>query len=82
MNFSQLPLEDSMLQTLDSLGYKNATPIQAQTLPLILENKDVLAEAKTGSGKTAAFGIGLLSKLDVKKFRVQSLVMCPTRELA
>ena len=82
MNFSQLPLEDSMLQTLDSLGYKSATPIQAQTLPLILEGKDVLAEAKTGSGKTAAFGIGLLSKLDVKRFRVQSLVMCPTRELA
>jgi len=82
MNFSQLPLEESMLQTLDALGYKSATPIQAQTLPLILENRDVLAEAKTGSGKTAAFGIGLLSKLDVKKFRVQSLVMCPTRELA
>jgi len=82
MNFSQLPLEDSMLQTLDSLGYKSATPIQAQTLPLILDGKDVLAEAKTGSGKTAAFGIGLLSKLDVKRFRVQSLVMCPTRELA
>jgi ATP-independent RNA helicase DbpA len=82
MNFSQLPLEDSMLQTLDSLGYKSATPIQAQTLPFILDGKDVLAEAKTGSGKTAAFGIGLLSKLDVKKFRVQSLVMCPTRELA
>ena len=82
MNFSQLPLEASMLTTLDSLGYKSATPIQAQTLPLILDNKDVLAEAKTGSGKTAAFGIGLLSKLDVKRFRVQSLVMCPTRELA
>jgi len=82
MNFSQLPLEDSMLATLDSLGYKNATPIQEQALPLILAGKDVIAEAKTGSGKTAAFGIGLLSKLDVKRFRVQSLVMCPTRELA
>ena len=82
MNFSELPLEASMLQTLDSLGYTSATPIQAQTLPLILENKDIIAEAKTGSGKTAAFGIGLLSKLDVKKFRVQSLVLCPTRELA
>ena len=82
MNFSELPLETSMLQTLDSLGYTSATPIQAQTLPLILDNKDIIAEAKTGSGKTAAFGIGLLSKLDVKKFRVQSLVLCPTRELA
>ena len=82
MNFSELPLEASMLQTLDSLGYTSATPIQAQTLPLILDNKDIIAEAKTGSGKTAAFGIGLLSKLDVKRFRVQSLVLCPTRELA
>ncbi|MEA2072847.1 MAG: ATP-dependent RNA helicase DbpA [Campylobacterota bacterium] len=82
MNFSQLPLESSMLTTLDSLGYKNATAIQEETLPFILDGKDIIAEAKTGSGKTAAFGIGLLSKLDVKKFRVQSLVLCPTRELA
>jgi len=82
MNFSQLPLEPKILQTLDSLGYAKATPIQSETLPLILDNKDIIAEAKTGSGKTAAFGIGLLSKLDVKKFRVQSLVLCPTRELA
>ena len=82
MNFSQLPLLPEMVQTLDSLGYKETTPIQAEALPHILENRDVIAQAKTGSGKTAAFGIGLLSKLDVKKFRVQSLVLCPTRELA
>ncbi|SFV66512.1 ATP-dependent 23S rRNA helicase DbpA [hydrothermal vent metagenome] len=82
MNFSSLSLSPQMLTTLDSLGYKNATAIQEQTLPLILAGKDVIAEAKTGSGKTAAFGIGLLEKLDVKRFRVQSLIMCPTRELA
>ena len=82
MNFSSLPLSKEMLITLDTLGYKNATAIQEKTLPLIVDGKDVIAEAKTGSGKTAAFGIGLLEKLDVKKFRVQSLVMCPTRELA
>ncbi len=82
MNFSSLSLSPEMLTTLDSLGYKNATAIQEQTLPLILAGKDVIAEAKTGSGKTAAFGIGLLEKLDVKRFRVQSLIMCPTRELA
>jgi ATP-independent RNA helicase DbpA len=82
MKFSSLPLDADMLKTLDSLGYENATPIQTQALPFILDGKDVIAEAKTGSGKTAAFGIGLLSKLDVKKFRVQSLVLCPTRELA
>ncbi len=82
MNFSSLPLSKEMLTTLDTLGYKDATAIQEQTLPLILDGKDVIAEAKTGSGKTAAFGIGLLEKLDVKRFRVQSLVLCPTRELA
>jgi ATP-independent RNA helicase DbpA len=82
MKFSSLPLDADMLKTLDSLGYENATPIQTQALPFILDGKDVIAEAKTGSGKTAAFGIGLLSRLDVKKFRVQSLVLCPTRELA
>ena len=82
MTFKDLTLSPEMLTTLDSLGYKEATAIQEQTLPLILEGKDVIAEAKTGSGKTAAFGIGLLEKLDVKRFRVQALLLCPTRELA
>ncbi len=58
------------------------TPVQAESLPHILQNRDIIAQAKTGSGKTAAFGIGLIHKLDVKKFRVQALVLCPTRELA
>jgi ATP-independent RNA helicase DbpA len=82
MNFSKLPLSQDMIKNLDTLGYKAMTPIQSEALPLILEGRDLIAQAKTGSGKTAAFGIGLLSKLDVKKFRVQSLVLCPTRELA
>lgn len=82
MNFSQLPLTQDMLNILDTLGYKRMTPIQKAALPHILKGEDVIAEAKTGSGKTAAFGIGLLHNLDVKKFRVQSLVLCPTRELA
>ena len=58
------------------------TPIQAQGLPAVLEGKDLLAQAKTGSGKTAAFAIGLLHSLDVKKYETQALVLCPTRELA
>ena len=58
------------------------TPIQTQSLPPILAGKDVIAQGKTGSGKTAAFGLGLLQKLEIKDFRVQSLVLCPTRELA
>lgn len=82
MNFSKLPLSQDMLQTLDSLGYSSMTPIQAQALPFILDGKDIIAQAKTGSGKTTTFGIGVLSRLDVKKFRVQSLILCPTRELA
>ena len=81
-NFSNLPLSSDMIDNLNKMGYENMTPVQAETLPIILEGDDVIAQAKTGSGKTAAFGIGLLSKLQVKKFRVQTLVLCPTRELA
>lgn len=58
------------------------TDIQAQSLPLILSGKDVIGQGKTGSGKTAAFSLGLLHNLNVKRFRVQSVVVCPTRELA
>jgi len=81
-SFSSLNLSQEMLTNLDKIGYKEMTAIQAEALPLILEGSDIIAQAKTGSGKTAAFGIGLLSKLQVKKFRVQTLVLCPTRELA
>ncbi|MFA5455372.1 MAG: ATP-dependent RNA helicase DbpA [Sulfurimonas sp.] len=81
-DFSNLPLTKEMLHNLNEIGYKEMTPIQAESLPSILEGRDVIAQAKTGSGKTAAFGIGLLHKLQVKKFRVQSLILCPTRELA
>lgn len=80
--FAHLPLKHSMLQNLASLDYNEMTPIQAESLPLILAGSDVIAQAKTGSGKTAAFGIGLLSKLVVSRFCVQGLVLCPTRELA
>jgi len=71
-----------MLRNLDSLGYVTMTPIQAQSLPAILAGQDVIAQGKTGSGKTAAFGLGLLSGLDTSSFEPQSLVLCPTRELA
>jgi len=81
-DFSNLPLSKEMLHNLNEIGYEEMTPIQAESLPFILDGRDVIAQAKTGSGKTAAFGIGLLHKLQVKKFRVQSLILCPTRELA
>ena len=80
--FSALHLKSPLLKNLVSLGYAEMTPIQAHSLPLILAGKDVIAKAKTGSGKTAAFGIGLLSGIDVASSRVQALVLCPTRELA
>jgi len=81
-DFSSLSLSKEMLFNLKKMGYKSMTPIQSKTLPYILNKTDVIAQAKTGSGKTAAFGIGLLQNLDVKRFRIQSLVLCPTRELA
>src|SRR5690606_25252121 len=81
-SFSSLPLSESMLTNLDSLDYKAMTQIQAESLPVILRGDDIIAQAKTGSGKTAAFGIALLEKLNVRFFGVQALVLCPTRELA
>jgi ATP-independent RNA helicase DbpA len=80
--FSTLHLKTPLLKNLASLGYLEMTPVQAHALPPILAGKDVIAKAKTGSGKTAAFGIGLLTQLEASSFRVQALVLCPTRELA
>ncbi|MFJ2984553.1 MULTISPECIES: ATP-dependent RNA helicase DbpA [unclassified Pseudomonas] len=71
-----------MLANLDALGYAAMTPIQAQSLPVILRGQDLIAQAKTGSGKTAAFGIGLLNPINPRYFGCQALVLCPTRELA
>lgn len=81
-SFQQLALSPAMLSTLEQLGYQNPTPVQAGSIPPILAGRDVIAMAKTGSGKTAAFGIGLLEHLNVRHFAVQGLVLCPTRELA
>ena len=80
--FSALPLAEAMLANLDSLGYTSMTPIQAQALPPVLNGEDLIAQARTGSGKTAAFGIGLLARLDPANFAIQGLILCPTRELA
>ncbi len=82
MKFSTLALRPELLQTVASLGYTGMTAIQAESLPAVLAGKDVIAQGKTGSGKTVAFALGLLARLDVKQFAVQSLVLCPTRELA
>ncbi|MAV75800.1 MAG: ATP-dependent RNA helicase DbpA [Cellvibrionales bacterium] len=81
-SFSSLDLAHQLIDNLDSLGYKEMTAIQAMSLPEILAGKDVIAKSKTGSGKTAAFGLGLLAQLEVKQFYIQAMVLCPTRELA
>ena len=80
--FSTLELKPELLSNLSEVGYTEMTQVQARTLPKLLAGVDVLARAKTGSGKTAAFGLGLLNKLDATSYRVQALVLCPTRELA
>jgi len=82
LKFSSTQLSHALVDNLATLGYQQMTPIQAQSLPAIIEGKDVIAQGKTGSGKTAAFGLGLLHNLNVKRFRIQALVLCPTRELA
>jgi len=80
--FDSLALKPALLSNVADIGYTEMTLVQAETLPHLIEGSDVLARAKTGSGKTAAFGLGLLNKLDAGLFRTQALVLCPTRELA
>ncbi|WP_150317105.1 ATP-dependent RNA helicase DbpA [Enterobacter hormaechei] len=75
-------LPEAQLTNLNELGYLTMTPVQAAALPAILEGRDVRVQAKTGSGKTAAFGLGLLQHIDATLFQTQSLILCPTRELA
>ncbi|MDB5741973.1 MAG: ATP-dependent helicase DbpA [Polaromonas sp.] len=81
-NFSALSLPAHVLDNLQQLGYTQMTPIQAASLPVALLGKDLIAQAKTGSGKTATFGIALLANLNARRFAIQALVLCPTRELA
>jgi ATP-independent RNA helicase DbpA len=80
--FNELPLSPAMLANLQQLEYRTMTPIQAASLPLTLAGHDLIAQAKTGSGKTAAFALPLLTKLNPRHFGVQAMVLCPTRELA
>src|SRR5690349_24446179 len=80
--FSELPLSEAALANLTQLGYVEMTPIQAASLPIALAGQDLIAQAKTGSGKTAAFSLALLARLDARSYAVQAMVLCPTRELA
>lgn len=80
--FTTAVLRAELQKTLVSLNYKELTPIQLQSLPLMLKSNDVIAQAKTGSGKTAAFGLSILNYLKIEFFGAQALILCPTRELA
>jgi ATP-dependent RNA helicase DbpA len=80
--FSTLALADPLQLALKEVGYERMTPVQASSIPAILAGRDVVVQARTGSGKTAAFALGLLSALDVESSKLQGLVLCPTRELA
>jgi len=82
VNFRSLALAEPLLQALEAVGYENPTPIQASTIPLLLEGRDVLGQAQTGTGKTAAFALPILSNIDLSATDPQALVLAPTRELA
>ncbi|WP_164926891.1 DEAD/DEAH box helicase [Chlorobaculum tepidum] len=82
VNFRSLELAEPLLRALEAVGYENPTPIQASTIPLLLEGRDVLGQAQTGTGKTAAFALPVLSNIDLSATDPQALVLAPTRELA
>jgi ATP-dependent RNA helicase DeaD len=79
--FSELGLSEPVQQALDELGYGEPTPIQAQAIPELLDGHDVIGQAQTGTGKTAAFGLPMLEYLDPDNEEVQAVVLTPTREL-
>ena len=80
-NFSSLDINAKLLDNLKSMNFSSMTQIQKKAIPIIMQGDDLIAQSKTGSGKTIAFGIGILQNLDVKNFDIQFLVICPTREL-
>src|ERR1041385_3946111 len=80
--FSELGLSAELLKAIDRLGFEQAAPIQAAAIPLLLEGRDVVGQSQTGSGKTAAFAIPAIEKVDPQLRAVQAIILCPTRELA
>jgi Helicase conserved C-terminal domain./DEAD/DEAH box helicase. len=82
VKFEDLHLSDSVLKSLKRIGFEETTPIQEQTIPLSMSGRDIIGQAQTGTGKTAAYGIPLVEKVDVKSKEIQCLVLAPTRELA
>src|SRR5699024_6956112 len=82
LKFTELNLSEELLSSIERSGFEEATPIQEETIPLALEGRDVIGQAQTGTGKTAAFGLPMLEKIDPNNAQLQGLVIAPTRELA
>src|SRR6478672_4388621 len=82
ITFAQFGLSEEITRAISDLGYEIPSPIQQKTIPLLLEGKDIIGQAQTGTGKTAAFALPVLQKIDTSTSRVQALVLTPTRELA
>ncbi|ACJ32578.1 ATP-dependent RNA helicase [Anoxybacillus flavithermus WK1] len=82
VKFNEFGLSPELMKAVSKMGFEEATPIQAATIPLSLQNRDVIGQAQTGTGKTAAFGIPLIEKIDMNNDAVQAIVVAPTRELA
>ena len=82
MKFEEMGLTSEILKAVKYMGFEEATPIQAKAIPLMMEGQDLIGQAQTGTGKTAAFGIPLLEKIYVRNKKLQAIVLCPTRELA
>ena len=80
--FADLGLSDSLLKTLTEIGYESPSPIQAACIPVLLDGRDIIGMAQTGTGKTAAFALPLMEQIDVKVAKPQALILTPTRELA
>jgi ATP-dependent RNA helicase DeaD len=82
LKFTELNLSDGIIKAVSDLGFKEATPIQSLAIPKVMAGLDIIGQAQTGTGKTAAFGIPVLEKIDTKNKNVQAIILCPTRELA
>ena len=82
LKFEEMNLSDDIVRAVKDMGFEEATPIQSQAIPVILEGKDIIGQSQTGTGKTAAFGIPLLERINPEDRRLQALILCPTRELA
>ena len=82
LKFGELGLSKSLLRAVKQSGYEEATPIQEQTIPMVLKGEDVIGQAQTGTGKTAAFGLPIIEHVDLDNPNIQAIVISPTRELA